>query len=386
MAATHLLAQNPHPTMAEIREGLAGNLCRCTGFKRIFDSVLSAAAQNSTRPRTRRLMRGNAEAHELIAPGNLDAVLAFARVRPGQWTPIAGGTELMVAHAAGRLNATKLVSLWGIPDLRFIETTQESLILGACTTFRDLRADTVIAAEFPLLAKAVELDRRHRQPKPRDGRRKSREWVACRRFFSRASGLRRRDRTGLRSRQAPASLCEFHTGYKRTVLASDELVYAIHLPRRFAQHRQYLRKVGTRRAMAISKVALAGTALLKGDAIAEIRLAAASLAPFPARLYQDRIRICRAIPHRRLIEAARKVLSAEAQPIDDIRSTAEYRKRVGANLLEEFLRDLQKDGTAVMNAILDAWNRADEAEALRCDDRLLRRETTGLLPWWLAAV
>jgi carbon-monoxide dehydrogenase small subunit len=45
MAATHLLAQNPRPTMGEIREGLAGNLCRCTGFKRIFDSVLSAAAQ-----------------------------------------------------------------------------------------------------------------------------------------------------------------------------------------------------------------------------------------------------------------------------------------------------------------------------------------------------
>jgi carbon-monoxide dehydrogenase small subunit len=47
MAATQLLASNPHPSMAEIREGLAGNLCRCTGFKRIFDSVISAAAQSS---------------------------------------------------------------------------------------------------------------------------------------------------------------------------------------------------------------------------------------------------------------------------------------------------------------------------------------------------
>jgi carbon-monoxide dehydrogenase small subunit len=46
IAATQLLAQNPHPSIAEIREGLAGNLCRCTGFKRIFESVLSAAAQN----------------------------------------------------------------------------------------------------------------------------------------------------------------------------------------------------------------------------------------------------------------------------------------------------------------------------------------------------
>jgi carbon-monoxide dehydrogenase small subunit len=47
IAATHLLANNPHPNMAEIREGLAGNLCRCTGFKRIFDSVVSAAAQTN---------------------------------------------------------------------------------------------------------------------------------------------------------------------------------------------------------------------------------------------------------------------------------------------------------------------------------------------------
>jgi len=48
MAATQLLSINPHPTMAEIREGLAGNLCRCTGFIRIFDSVIAAAASNQS--------------------------------------------------------------------------------------------------------------------------------------------------------------------------------------------------------------------------------------------------------------------------------------------------------------------------------------------------
>ncbi len=45
MAATHLLEQNPHPTMLQIREGLSGNLCRCTGFTRIFESVIAAASQ-----------------------------------------------------------------------------------------------------------------------------------------------------------------------------------------------------------------------------------------------------------------------------------------------------------------------------------------------------
>ena len=73
-------------------------------------------------------MRGNAEAHELIAPGGLPAVLELLAVAPGEWTPIAGGTELMVAFAAGRLGARKLVNLWGISDLRFIKTTADSIV------------------------------------------------------------------------------------------------------------------------------------------------------------------------------------------------------------------------------------------------------------------
>ena len=50
MAAAHLLAHTPHPGAAEIREALAGNLCRCTGFMRIFESVAAATnAQNAVR-------------------------------------------------------------------------------------------------------------------------------------------------------------------------------------------------------------------------------------------------------------------------------------------------------------------------------------------------
>ena len=51
MAATHLLERNPHPTMAEIREGLSGNLCRCTGFIRIFESVIAAASEKGLHAR-----------------------------------------------------------------------------------------------------------------------------------------------------------------------------------------------------------------------------------------------------------------------------------------------------------------------------------------------
>jgi CO/xanthine dehydrogenase FAD-binding subunit len=289
-------------------------------------------------------MRGNPEAHELIAPGSLTAVLELLAAAPGEWTPIAGGTEIMVAHAAGRLGCGKLVSLWGIPDLRFIETAPACFVIGAGATFCDLRAHAGLAAELPLLAKAA-------------------SWIGSIANQSRATvggnlvnGSPAADSSpallaydaevemiSLRgTRRVPYS--EFHTGYKRNVLAADELLYAVHLPRRFADHRQYIRKVGTRRAMAISKVALAATALLADAVIGEIRLAAASLAAFPARLYRTEAAVLGQPINADTIQSARHALLAEAKPIDDIRSTAEYRRRVGANLLEEFLIELSPEG------------------------------------------
>jgi xanthine dehydrogenase small subunit len=95
--------------------------------------------------------------------------------------------------------------------------------------------------------------------------------------------------------------------------------------------------------MAISKVALAATALLDGNDVSEIRLAAASLAPFPARLYQAEAALLGQPIARETVKAVRRALLAEAQPIDDIRSTAEYRRCVAANLIEEFLLELSKE-------------------------------------------
>jgi CO/xanthine dehydrogenase FAD-binding subunit len=291
-------------------------------------------------------MRGNAEAHELIAPGSLVDALDLLAGAPGQWTPIAGGTELMVAHAAGRLNAKRLMSLWGIPDLRFIDSSLDSIVIGACTTFRDLRSNAAIAAQFPLLAKAA-------------------SWIGSIANQSRATvggnlvnGSPAADSSpvllvydaeieliSVRGRRR-VPYAEFHTGYKRSVLENDELVFAIRLPLRFRKHRQYVRKVGTRRAMAISKVALAATALVEDGAVHEIRLAAASLAAFPTRLYRAEDAVCGHSVTSEIIQTARRVLLAEIVPIDDIRSTADYRKCVAANLLEEFLVGLKTEGSA----------------------------------------
>jgi len=291
-------------------------------------------------------MRGNPHAHQLIAPGSLSAVLELMATAPGEWTPIAGGTELMVAHAAGKLSPAKLVSLWGIPDLRFITVDQDTIILGAAATFRDLRAHTGIATHLPLLAKSA-------------------SWIGSIANQSRATIGGNLVNGSPAADSSPALLAydaevelvsirgsrripyaHFHTGYKRNIMAPDELLYAVHLPLSFAHHRQYLRKVGTRRAMAISKVALAATALVEDGAIREIRLAAASLAAFPTRLYRSESALLGQRVGPQAIQSARAALLAEATPIDDIRSTAEYRIRVAANLLEEFLKQLQSAETS----------------------------------------
>jgi CO/xanthine dehydrogenase FAD-binding subunit len=288
-------------------------------------------------------MRGNAATHDFVAPGNLGAVLDLLAAEPGAWTPIAGGTEVMVAFAAGRLNAPKLVSLWGIPDLRAIEVTPQTVVIGAAATFLDLRRHAIVIADLPLLAKAA-------------------SWIGSIANQSRATLGGNLVNGSPAADSSPALLAydaeiefisvrgrrrvpysEFHTAYKCNCLAPDELLYAIHLPRRFARHKQYLRKVGTRRAMAIAKVALGATALLEDGVIREIRLGAASLAPYPSRLLQTEAALLGQALTDDTNQSARRTLLAEVKPIDDIRSTADYRNRVAANLLDEFLLQLRRE-------------------------------------------
>src|ERR1700741_1142728 len=84
-------------------------------------------------------MRSRPSEYELVAPGKLDAVLNLLAKEPGVWMPIAGGTELMVQYGAARLPALKLISLWGLPELRRIENTAHEVLIGAGCTYTDLR-------------------------------------------------------------------------------------------------------------------------------------------------------------------------------------------------------------------------------------------------------
>jgi len=114
----------------------------------------------------------------------------------------------------------------------------------------------------------------------------------------------------------------------------------MHLPRRRRLPVEYLRKVGTRNALAISKVALAAVGAMQSGKVQAVRIAAASLRETPARLGATEASLLGHTLTSTRIQAARKALLQEVKPIDDIRSTANYRAHVAANLLEEFLEQM----------------------------------------------
>src|SRR5579863_8939247 len=212
-------------------------------------------------------MRSYAPEYELVSPGSLDAALRLLAVEPGQWRPMAGGTDLMVLFEAGKLPHRKLVNLRGLAELQGIERSESHVTIGALATYTEIQRSHAIQSEFPLLARSA-------------------SWTGAVATQNRGTLAGNIANASPAADSPPALLvydaeiellssrgsrmmpyATFHTSYKTTQMAADEIIARILLPRTTADCVQYLRKVGTRRAQAIAKVALAGLAKMKGGII-----------------------------------------------------------------------------------------------------------------------
>ncbi len=285
-------------------------------------------------------MRSNPADYQLVAPANLQAAVSLMAAEPGAWLPIAGGTDVMVQYAAGKLPARKLISIWNLPELRRIEILPDEIRIGAGCTYTDLRQHEIVQREFSLLSRAA-------------------SWIG---------GIANQNRGTLGGNivnaspaadSLPALLAyeaeltlvsvrgerrlpyrEFHTGYKKTQLAPDELIRTISLTRQFSGHFSYTRKVGARNAQAISKVCIAALGRRSGGVVEDIRIAVGSVAPIPIRLVETERLLMGKPVDPTLLALAKTIAMSEIRPIDDIRSTARYRGAVVGNLVAEFLQKL----------------------------------------------
>jgi CO/xanthine dehydrogenase FAD-binding subunit len=268
---------------------------------------------------------------DLATPARLEEALAL--VGAG-YRPLAGATDVMVLLAAGKLAQPadrRWVDLTGIDALRGIEARPEALILGALTTYTELRENGVVAREFPNLVAAARetggIAVQNRGTLGGNIGNASPAADALPALLAYGAELELLSTSG--SRRIPYDA--FHLGYKRTAASPGEIVARIHLPR--GKPRQdYYRKVGPRQAQAISKVCMAASALKDGARVVEVRIAFGGVAPVPLRCHEVERALVNGDTRASLSSLARAIA-----PIDDIRSTARYRRRVAENLLRDFM-------------------------------------------------
>jgi len=279
--------------------------------------------------------------YQLTTPASLADALTLLKNEPGVWKPFAGGTDLMVLLEAGKLGHRNYINIWGLHELRGIEATDTHITLGALTTYTEVQANPILRREFPMLCQAA----------------------------SETGGLAIQNRGTLGGNIVNASPAAdsppallvydaeielvstrgsrwlpyqgFHTGYKEMHIEPDELLARIRMPRNTADITHYYRKVGTRKAQAISKVCFAAVGKTDDGQIADTRIAVGSVAPIVLRCVQTENTLRGQKLDDATIQTACDTLVREISPIDDIRSTAKYRLQVAKNLLVDFLATIR---------------------------------------------
>ena len=259
----------------------------------------------------------------LLRPASLRDALHMLRDH-GPLTPIAGCTDVYVNLHFGTAKEHRFIDLWPIAELRGIRGDRHMLRLGALTTYAELIESTLVRRRVPMLvAAAREIGGKQIQNRGTLGGNIANASPAG----DSLPVLAAADavvvlQSATAERRVPFT--QFYTGYRTSVRSSDELIVAVEIPT--IEGKQYWRKVGTRRAQAISKVMCAA---VRGP---QVRIALGSVAPTVIRLPRTES----TLQSHGTLEEAQAVLRNEIAPIDDVRSTAEYRRAVSANLLADF--------------------------------------------------
>ena len=276
------------------------------------------------------------------SPTRLEAAYALlADTSAPAWRPLAGGTDLMV-QMTGEIGEPpgRVLDIWALDELRGISVEADALVIGALTTYTELRRSPVVAEFVPALEEAAAtIGAAQIQNRGTIGGNVANASPAgdtlpvllvldAEIVLGSAAG----------ERSVPAD--EFWTAYRTTALRPDELVVRIRIP--LATDRAVrFRKIGTRRAQAISKVviALAWRATSDDDPWTDVRLALGSVAATTIRAPGAEAVLEGARPTRVTADAAAAALMAELHPIDDVRSTADYRRAVAGRVLHRLIRD-----------------------------------------------
>jgi carbon-monoxide dehydrogenase medium subunit len=265
---------------------------------------------------------------------------AYERLAAGPTRPIAGGTDIMVA-ITGELGPIpeRMLDLSRIEELRGISLETGALVLGARTTYTEIRRSALCREHLPALDEAsATIGAAQIQNRGTLGGNIANASPAG----DTLPVLLAADATilvGGQRGEREIAAADFFVDYRKTALAPDELILQVRFPLPPGRELRF-RKVGTRRAQAISKVVLAlAWRDLGARGWSDVRIALGSVAPTPIRAPKTEAILEGARPTPQAADLAAETLAGELQPIDDVRSTADYRRAVSARILHRLVRD-----------------------------------------------
>lgn len=266
---------------------------------------------------------------------------AYALLASGVRTPIAGGTDLMV-RITGEIGEppARLLDTSRLKALEGITLESGSLVLGARTTYTEIRRNVFCQTRLPALVEAAATvgaaQIQNRGTLGGNIANASPAGDTLPVLLATDAEIVLGSAHGERAVAAAA----FFPGYRQTALTDEELILRIRIPLPAGREVRF-RKVGTRRAQAISKVVMAVSWRAHGATAgwSDVRVALGSVAATPIRATATEAALEGQRPTPEVADRAAEVLAAELHPIDDIRSTADYRRTVAARILHRILRD-----------------------------------------------
>jgi CO/xanthine dehydrogenase FAD-binding subunit len=270
-----------------------------------------------------------------------EAYALLAAADGGPWRALAGGTDLMVT-ITGEIGEppSRVLDIWALDELRGIRVDADALVIGALTTYTELRRSPEVNELAPALAEAAatigaaQIQNRGTlggnvvNASPAGDTLPVLLAVDAEMVLGSARG----------ERTVPAT--DFWPSYRVTARRDDELLLRIRIPR--VEGRQVrFRKIGTRRAQAISKVVMALAWRSAGDDApwTDVRLAMGSVAATTIRVPAVEAVLEESTPSRETADRAAAALVGAIEPIDDVRSTAAYRRLVAGRVLHRLIRD-----------------------------------------------
>jgi xanthine dehydrogenase small subunit len=337
MSAWALLAENPRPRLAAIRQGLSGNLCRCTGYRKIIEAVEAVAGGGDAPgppPAEAKVRPTLAPSNSYARPASLEAALQLLAEPEAGWRIIAGGTDLLVRFEH-RLNNLRLLDLSRIEELAAIWEDETSLHVGALTSYSRLIRAALVRRWAPALVTAAgEVGGGQIQNMGTVGGNLANaspagDTIPPLMVLEAAVVLR-----SSRGRRV-IPLAEFALGPGQTVLAPDELIQEIIIPKRQhpGQEITFFDKVGPRQAQSIAIASLAGRGWLVDGRLSEVRIALGAVGPTVLRAYRSEAELMAGPFAEARLRAAAEAARAESRPIDDIRASAGYRRQLVAGML-----------------------------------------------------